>query len=383
VIPIALVFAFRMLGLFMLIPVFTLFAPNLAYATPTLIGVALGSYGLTQGLLQIPFGWLSDYVGRKKIITLGLLLFMCGSLIGALTQSIYGMIAARILQGAGAIGSVLIALMADLTEPEKRTQAMAVIGVSIGVSFSLAMVISPALTHVYGLSSIFYVSALLALSGIGLVYYVIPTPAGTDIAPSGSRWSLFKPVLSNQHLWRLNLGIFFQHFILTATFFVLPLMLKAYTNQQKITASWHFYLPIMLGAFILMAMIIYIAEKKQWIKPVFIASVLLTMISQLGLAFFSQSWWWFSSFVALYFMVFNVLEANLPALITKLTTPTTKGTAMGVYSSSQFLGIFVGGVSAGFVYQYGGMLGVWLMNAGIAGIWGLMVLPMKTTASSL
>ncbi len=209
VFPIAALFSFRMLGLFMLIPVFTVYATQLTGATPALIGIALGSYGLSQGLLQIPFGMLSDSFGRKSIITLGLIFFVCGSLLGAFATSIYGMIFARILQGTGAIGSVLIALLADLTPDEQRTKAMAVIGATIGLSFSLAMILSPTITHYFGLSGIFYLTTFLAVFGLILLHGVIPTPRKEpfhlDSDPSPA---LFSDVLRNRHLQRLNFGIF-------------------------------------------------------------------------------------------------------------------------------------------------------------------------------
>ncbi|WBV68818.1 MFS transporter [Legionella pneumophila] len=189
---------FRLLGLFLLIPVFTLYATNLKGATPTLIGLALGSYGLAQGLLQIPFGMLSDKLGRKPMIAIGLLLFAGGSLLGAVTHSIAGMITARILQGAGAIGSVLIALLADLTLDEQRTKAMAIVGITIGTSFSLAMIISPALTHYYGLSGVFYLTAALAVLGIMILYLIIPNPSKEQFhADSEPSLSLIKPVVTD------------------------------------------------------------------------------------------------------------------------------------------------------------------------------------------
>ncbi len=209
VLPIAAIFSFRMLGLFMLIPVFTVFATHLQGATPALIGLALGSYGLSQGLLQMPFGMLSDRYGRKPLLTIGLLLFASGSLIGALSHSIYMMIFARTLQGTGAIGSILIALLADLTPDEQRTKAMAVIGMTIGLSFSLAMVISPAITNHFGLSGIFYLTTGLALLGLVLLHVVIPTPKKERFhIDSEANPSLFKAVIHNRHLQRLNMGIF-------------------------------------------------------------------------------------------------------------------------------------------------------------------------------
>jgi MFS family permease len=226
VLPIAVLFSCRMFGLFLLIPVLSVYGQELKNATPALIGLALGGYGLTQAILQMPFGLMSDKWGRKPIITLGLILFISGSLLGAQTHSIYGMIGARILQGAGAIGSVLIALMADFTPIEVRTKAMAIIGMTIGISFGISMVVSPALTAQYGLAGIFYFTALLGSIGLVLLHFVIPTPTHelfheqSEVVPSR-----LKSVLQDIQLRRLNLGIFCQHFILTATFFALPLLI--------------------------------------------------------------------------------------------------------------------------------------------------------------
>lgn len=370
VFPIATIFSFRLLGLFMLIPIFTLHATELQHATPLLIGLALGSYGLSQGILQIPFGLLSDRFGRKPLITFGLILFAIGSVMGALAHSIEMMIAARTLQGAGAIGSVLIALLADLTPDEQRTKAMAVVGITIGLSFSLAMVISPILATHYGLSGIFYLTAILAVFAIGLLHVVIPTPKAVPFLPSQEpKPKRFILALKNHHLQRLNAGIFFQHLILTSTFYVLPLILKQQIHQGYLTESWHFYLPLMLIAFIFMMPIITFGERKQRMKLIFVLAVTLTICSQLTLLFLNQ--YWISTCVAMlvYFTAFNILEASLPALVSRQATMQNKGAAMGIYSSSQFLGIFAGGALAGIMFQYAGNSGVFLTNAIIGFIW--------------
>jgi MFS family permease len=370
VFPIATIFSFRLLGLFMLIPIFTLYANELGHASPTLIGIALGSYGLSQGLLQIPFGMLSDRFGRKSIITIGLIFFAIGSLIGAYAQSIELMIVARILQGAGAIGSVLMALLADLTPDEKRTKAMAVVGVTIGLSFSLAMIISPMVAGHYGLAGIFYLTAIMAIAAICLLHFVIPTPKKDPfhqhdiILPQQ-----FKQVLKSQPLQQLNAGIFFQHLILTSTFFVLPLLLKEHIQQGHLSESWHFYLPLMVVAFIIMVPIIAIGERKQQMKRVFILSVALTALSQLLLIFFSQHWISLCLTVIVYFIAFNTLEASLPAQVSRQAGANNKGTAMGIYSSSQFLGIFVGGALAGITYNYAGGIGIFLFNTLMSLLW--------------
>ncbi len=373
ILPIAAIFAFRMLGLFMLIPVFSVLALNLDYATPTLIGIALGCYGLSQGLLQIPFGVLSDRYGRKQMITIGLLLFAAGSILAVCTHSIYGMIVARIVQGSGAIGSVLIALLADLTPTEQRTKAMAILGMAIGLSFSIAIVISPFITQHFGLVGLFYVMTFLALAGLVIVHTLIPTPNQIRVA-SQTTWSLLQDVVKNKKLYALNAGIFFQHLIFTATFFALPLCLHRFIEQGAISQQWRFYLPLILGSFLLMLPFIFWAEKRKKFRSLFIATVATIGISQLLLAFFHQQWasvWWA---VFLYFLVFNILEASLPSMISKKADAHNKGTAMGVYSSCQFLGIFVGGLSAGLVYQHSGITGVFVYNALISLAWLFVVI---------
>ena len=378
VFPIAAIFSFRMLGLFLLIPVFTIYAANLHGATPTMIGIALGGYGLTQGLLQIPFGMLSDKFGRKPILTIGLLLFALGSLVGALTDSIYGMIFARTLQGTGAIGSVLIALLADLTPDNERTKAMAVIGMTIGTSFSLAMVISPALCNHFGLAGIFYLTTALALLGILLLHLVIPNPIKERFhADSEANPFLFKSVINNQHLQRLNLGIFCQHFILTATFFAIPMILSQQVKAGHLTHQWHFYLPLMVCSFIVMIPFIIVAEKKKQMKPIFLMSVLVTTLAQGLLAFSHLYWISLCLLMFVYFVSFNILEASLPSLVSKQANPNNKGTAMGIYSTGQFLGIFAGGSLAGIIYQWSNSHGIFITNAIIGTIWFIVACFMK------
>jgi MFS family permease len=381
VIPIAAIFSFRMLGLFMLIPVFSIYATQLNAATPTLIGIALGSYGLSQGLLQIPFGILSDRFGRKPILTIGLVLFAVGSLFGAYTDSIYGMIIARIIQGMGAVGSVLIALLADLTTDEVRTKAMAIIGITIGLSFSLAMVISPPVTHYFGLSGIFYLTAILAGIGLFLLHVVIPTPIQDPFRiDTESRFHQFKNALQNRQLQRLNFGIFCQHMILTATFFAIPIKLQQNIKLGNLTESWHFYMPLMIFAFIAMVPFIIIAEKKQRMKLVFMISVAIIGVSQLMLSATLNHWYILCGLMFLYFVAFNVLEASLPSLVSRHASSANKGTAMGIYSSSQFLGIFAGGAISGIIYQYAGSAAIFMMNGIMAIIWFLTILKLQPNA---
>ena len=382
--PIATIFSFRLLGLFMLIPIFTLHTAELQHATPMLIGIALGSYGLSQGILQIPFGLLSDRFGRKPMITIGLIFFAIGSLLGAYAHTIEMMISARILQGAGAIGSVLMALLADLTPDNQRTKAMAVVGITIGISFSLAMIISPALAEYAGLAGIFYLTAILALFALLLLHLVIPTPTiDPFIQQKIINSKSFKLVLKNHHLQRLNAGIFIQHMILTSTFYVMPLLLKHQIQEGHLTEPWHFYLPVLLLSFILMLPVIAIGEKKHQMKFVFIFAVALTSLSQLILLFFNPHWFSICLAMGLYFIAFNILEASLPSFVSRQANTENKGAAMGIYSSSQFLGIFVGGALAGALFQYSGVTGVFLFNATIGIIWVIIAWFMKPYAYQL
>jgi MFS family permease len=377
VLPIAAIFSCRMLGLFLLIPVFSLYAHSLTGATPALIGLALGCYGLSQGLLQIPFGLLSDRYGRKPLIIAGLILLALGSMLGATTHSIAGMMIARTMQGMGAIGSVLMALLADLTPESKRTASMAVIGGSIGLSFNLAFIISPPLAQHTGLSGLFMVTVVLACLGLILIYFVVPKPKTAPALSATPYRTRLREVVQHTELQRLNLGIFCQHAMLTATFFVLPLRLSTAIKTHQLTALWHFYLPMLVIAFVAAVPLILFAEKRGKTKLVFLVAVGLMGLSQALLAQHSLPWVGFCSVMFVYFLAFNALEAMLPSLVSKRTNPKNKGTAMGVYSSSQFLGIFAGGSLAGLLYQSYGNSGVFMVNALVAAVWLSVATSMK------
>ncbi len=356
----------------MLIPVFTLYAHDMTGANPMLIGIAFGIYGLTQACLQIPMGYLSDKMGRKPIITIGLVAFALGSLLGAFATSIWTLIAARALQGAGAIGSTLIALLADLTDDDKRTKSMAMLGMVIGLSFSIAMVLGPIFAHHFKLAGIFWFIFALALLGIILLHTVVPTPQKEVFhADSQPNKALFKQTFSNPDLKRLNVGIFCQHAIFTAMFYAIPLILAT-----KSFAHWVFYLPIIVCSFVLAVPLIIIAEKKRKLRSVFLGSVTALVFIQVLLSFFHGIFWLFTLFLFIFFIAFNVLEASLPSLVTKQSPINSKGTAMGIYSTCQFLGIFVGGASSGFLYHHFDITAIFIF----CGILGLMWL---TAASSM
>ncbi len=363
----------------MLIPVFTLYTAELRDATPELMGIALGAYGLSQGLLQIPFGILSDRWGRKPIIALGLCCFGIGSLLGAWTDHIYGMIAARALQGMGAIGSVLMALAADLTVEKERPTAMAIIGASIGISFMLAFVVSPLITEHFGLKGIFELSFILVCLGFFILYRHIPTPSRTQPVERSSLFSRFKTLLKEPALLFLDIGIFCQHALLTALFFYLPQQLKPLFYTQQFNSAWYFYLPILLGSFFLVFPLIRYTSRKQNVRQGMTICIGILAITQLMLL--SSSLMLIGIGLFLYFTAFNFLEAQLPSLIAQFAPSYYKGTAMGIYSSFQFLGIFVGGASAGFCFEKAGPIGIFILTTSIAIFWLVSAIGMNRTAN--
>ena len=373
----SLIFALRMLGLFMILPVFSLSAQQYSGSTPMLIGLAIGAYGLTQALLQIPFGMLSDRIGRKRVITIGLLLFAAGSAVAAMAETIEMVIAGRLLQGSGAIAAAVMALTADLTRDEQRTKAMASIGISIGLSFSIALATGAALEHWIGLSGIFWVTALLAIIGLVVLHYWVPTPhrcvSHRDIEPVPKQ---FIKVLKNPQIMRMVISIMVLHLLLTTSFFALPLALQ---NGAGLDKSQHalIYLPILLVAFITMVPFIIIAEKKRKMKAVFIGAIATLGIAELGWALMPNSLVAILFSLWLFFTAFNILEASLPSLMSKLSPLENKGTAMGIYSSAQFIGAFIGGALGGSLYIRFGLEGIFGASAILIVFWLILILPMQ------
>lgn len=376
----AAVFSVRMLGLFMVYPVFAAFARHLSGATSYRIGLALGIYGLSQGVLQMPFGVLSDRVGRKVMIVLGLLVFALGSAVAASSNTIGGMILGRLLQGAGAVGSVILALVADLTSERNRTKAMALVGMSIGFSFLVAIVTGPAVAGWIGVAGIFWLMAVLALVGIAITLFVVPAPSRPHVHPEAETIpGLIGATLRNPQLLRLDFGIFALHAMLTASFLVVPGLLRG-TLAVGSRDQWYVYLPVLLLSIAVMVPAIIVAERHRRMKAVVIGAVAALALSQLMLATAGDDAYVLVAALIVFFAGFNVMEASLPSLVTKTAPSGSRGTATGIYSSSQFLGIFAGGVAGGWVHQALGTAAVFFFAAALAALWLLVAATMRDPA---
>ena len=372
------VFGLRMLGLFLILPVFALYADKLEGNTALLTGLAIGVYGLTQAIFQIPFGLMSDKFGRKRVIAAGLLIFAIGSVVAAMADSITGVIAGRALQGAGAIAAAVIALASDLTREEQRTKAMAMIGMTIGFSFFVALMLGPILDRSIGVPGIFWLTAVLAIFAIIVVYKAVPTPVASHV-PLGGDVSLkkqFSIILKDSHLLRLDFGIFSLHLVLTALFVALPFTLVKSLEIQA-ESHWSVYLPVILISVVAMAPLVMMTTRKRRIPNIFLVGIVLLLIGELMFAFGSHSAVWFLSGMVIWFTGFNTLESLMPSLVSRLAPVRNKGAAIGVYNSAEFFGAFLGGVLGGLVLGIYGTQGVYLMCAGVIFIWLLVMLPAK------
>ena len=372
----ASIYALRMLGLFLIMPVLSLFAEQLEGSTPSLIGMAIGVYGISQALLQIPFGILSDRLGRKKIIIIGLLIFMIGSVVAALSTNIYGVLLGRAIQGSGAIAAPIMALVADLTQEVHRTKAMALIGLSIGVSFGIAITAGPVIAGFIGVHGIFWLIAVLSIIAIFVVLYLVPNPEKSKVHRDAEVVpGQFLNILKNVDLLRLNYGIFILHATLTASFVVLPLLMR---DAGLLPAEhWKVYLPVFVVSMAAIIPFVILAEKKRKMKMVFIGAIAALVLADLGLMQFSHNLIGIIGFLWLFFTGFNLLEATLPSLISKTAPGDLRGTAMGIYSTSQFLGAGLGGGIGGWCYGQFGAAGVFMFCALAGFSWLLLSLTMK------
>ena len=369
----AAIFALRMLGLFLILPVFSVYAKTLPGGdSRALIGLALGAYGLTQAVFQIPYGIASDLWGRKQAIVLGLLLFALGSFVAAWAPDLHWIIVGRVLQGAGAVSAAVTALAADLTREQHRTKVMAMIGSSIGLVFALSLVAAPLLYAWIGMAGLFALTGVLALGAIVMLLKVVP-PAP---APRGHEKLPLKRVLLDPGLLRLNLSIFVLHMVQMAMFVVLPHALVDHGGLPA-GAHWQVYLPAVLLSFSIMVPAIIAAERRDRMRPVFLSAILLLAGVQVGLYLLGESFWVIAACLALFFVAFNILEATLPSLVSRVAPPAAKGAALGVYNTMQSLGLFAGGALGGYLAQHFGDNAVFAACAGCVLLWLAVATTMK------
>ena len=374
----AAVVGVRMLGMFLILPVFALYARDLPDASPELIGLALGAYGLTQALLQIPFGWLSDHFGRKPVIYAGLALFAAGSLLAALAGGIWGILAGRALQGAGAVAAVVMALASDLTPEHQRAKAMAAIGMGMGGAFMLALVLGPVLDPVLGVPGLFGLTAVLAVCSMLLVAAVPNPPVPPPHPPQAVREAWLTPALL-----RLNVGVFLLHATLVALFLAFPLQLSA--AGLETARHWQVYLPVLAGSVALMLPLLILGERRRAQRATLLLAGGLLLLALLVLACAGRSLAALALGLLVYFTAFNLMEASLPSLLSRMAPARHRGLAMGVFTTTQFAGAFLGGAAGGWVLRVFGEPGVFLLAAGLAVLWlpaaaGLQTPPVRPSA---
>jgi MFS family permease len=371
----AAIFALRMLGLFLVLPVFALEAARYPGGEdPALIGLAMGIYGLTQGLLQIPFGMASDRLGRKRVIVAGLLVFAAGSFLSAAADNLTWLVIGRALQGAGAVSAAVTALLADQTRDAVRTKAMALVGASIGLMFALSLVAAPLLAAHIGLAGLFTLTGLLALAGVAIVVWLVPAEPLQHKEQPRARLS---EVLTHSALLRLDFGVFVLHAVQLAMWVAIPaLLVQAGLDKQ---AHWQVYLPAVLASFVVMGMTLFPLERRGYLRAVFLAAIGLVTLVQLGLWLQSgrPDIWALAFLLFVFFCGFNVLEASQPSMASRVAPAHARGAALGVYNTLQSLGFFAGGAVGGALLKTVGAQGVFAACAGVMLLWLLVAWPMR------
>jgi len=371
---VSLVMATRMLGLFMLFPVMSVYATSdYSNTTPFLIGLAIGVYGLTQACLQIPFGYLSDRFGRKPMLLAGLSLFLLGSIVAASTENILFVVIGRALQGGGAISAVLMAFLADFVSEENRAKANAFVGFQIGLAFMLSLLIGPIIASSAGMSGVFWVIAGLSVVA---VFIVLTFPSVKPVSYYKLSLSAFKEIL-NPQLMRLDFSVFCLHLILACGFIVMPLLLIE-NNIIAIEDNWQLYLPAIIISFVGMVPLIVASEKYKKTKLTLLLSIGLLIISQVLFFSLNLSMDVFLILLSLFFIAFNAVEAILPSLLSRTAGASKRGLAMGIFSTSQFLGTFIGGAIGGLIYDIFDLNSVFLLTIFMAIIWWLVILTMPS-----
>lgn len=357
----AAVYGLRMYGLFLILPVLAIYSQELGNVSPMMMGVALGVYGITQAIFQLPFGIMSDKFGRKPIILGGLSLFIIGSLVAAISSSIEGVILGRALQGAGAIAAAVLALTSDLTRENQRTKAMAFIGMSIGFAFLLALISAPVLSSLIGVRGLFVMTAILAACSMVLIVKVVPTPLKSRNLEVRAVPSRMLALLKNAQLIRLDMGIFILHFVLTAMFVVVPIMMLE--SGLDTSQHWRVYIPALLGSIVFMVPMVILSSRKHLLVKVFMAAVCILLFAQILLMRNPSTALALTLCLFFFFWGFNLLEAMLPSMVSRLAPAASKGSAMGVYNTFQFLGVFLGGFIGGLVYGAFGVSYVFVVCA--------------------
>lgn len=375
-VSLASIFALRLLGLFLILPVFAVYAQSIPGGNDAmLVGLALGIYGLTQGLLQIPFGAASDRWGRKPVITAGLIVFALGSFIAALAPDIGWTIVGRAIQGAGAVSAAVTALIADSTREEHRTKAMALVGGSVALTFAGSLVLAPLVYPLIGVRGLFTLTGVLVVGAIGVLLWVVP--AAPAVAPhTGGQQHATRRTLLDPQLLRLNAGIFILHAVLMAMFVVVPVLL---VDRQGLALEqhWKIYLPVVMLSFVLMVKPLMVAERRAMIRSLFISAIVLVLVAQLGLLWASDTLGWIAVWLLVYFTGFNILEACLPSLVSRIAPASAKGLALGIYNTSQALGLFAGGALGGVIVARWGSSGVFVFAAIATTAWCLIALGMR------
>ena len=374
----ASIYALRMLGLFLVLPVFALEARHYPGGdNPALIGLAMGIYGLTQGLLQLPFGMASDRLGRKPVIVFGLLLFAGGSLLAFAAGSLTELVLGRSLQGAGAVSAAVTALLADLTRDEVRTKAMALVGASIGLMFALSLVAGPVLAAQIGLPGIFAVTALLAVAGAAVVLWIVPPEPARHANTAPGR---LRDVLTHGPTLRLNFTVFMLHAVLVAMWVAVPaLLVDAGVSKEH---HWWVYLPVITGSFLVMGTVLFPLERRGYLRPVFLASLGLVALAQIGLSVVAAtvpSLAWLAVLLFLFFCGSNVLEASQPSIASRTAPPNARGAALGFYNTLMSFGFFAGGAIGGLLVRAWGPVGLFATCAVamLAALW--VALPMQVS----
>lgn len=376
----AAIYALRMLGLFIVLPVFALEARRYPGGDdPALIGLAMGMYGLTQAFLQVPLGMASDRFGRKPVILLGLAVFVVGSALAAWAPSVQWLVAARALQGAGAISAAVTALLADLTRDSVRTKAMALVGISIALMFALSLVAAPALVPHVGLSGLFALTTALALAGMAVVAWVVP-PA--PALPADAPRAPLREVLLQPDLMRVNVGVFVLHAVQIMMWLSVPAMLvQAGLATER---HWQVYLPAVLVSLLLMGGVLFRLERRGHFRAVYLGAIALMALVQLGFLALLQAptLAGVGALLCLYFLGFNTQEAGQPSLASRLASPRQRGMALGVFNTLMSLGIFTGGVLGGLVLKAWGASGIFLAGAALMLLWLAFAWRMRPVAEA-